>query len=106
MAETETEIKINDRILQPGEKGWWKIWGACIQDVRPGDRIFWKAKDGDSIREMFVDLIEENLVTRTFTQVRACTQIMVEGCEIWTLGYGVPVVVFRWGTKNTLADSL
>jgi hypothetical protein len=25
--------------IQPGTEGWWKVWGATLNDVRDGDLV-------------------------------------------------------------------
>jgi len=80
-------------VLQPGEPGWWKVWGASVQDVRAGDIVI--TRTGTFHVEA---LFEAKSVARQ--------GIVVNG-QPQTIGrmFG-PIVVVRKGTHNTLAGSV
>lgn len=79
--------------LQPGEQGWWKVWGASVKDVQAGDILLEKGwQEPTLIHDTFkakADPIRKGFVS-------------AEG-KTFTLGVLVDVVVLRQGTKNTLA---
>ena len=80
--------------LQPGEEGWWKVWGANVHSVRPGDLVMSKV-DG----EVVTDLVEDTFKANAYP-MRA--GFVIDGAKC-TFGALTNVIVVRWGTKNTLA---
>jgi hypothetical protein len=83
-------------VLQPGDEGWWKVWGAGTRHIRPGDIVMHKC-DGEVLTEY---------VTDTFTAKAAPLRVgVVIGGERVTLGALVPIVLLRRGTRNTLAGA-
>jgi len=84
-------------VLNPGEAGWWKVWGASVADVLPGDLVGSKV-DG----EVTLDLVEG-----TFESKAAPLRVgfVVDGKRV-TFGALAPIVLFRRGTGGTLAASL
>jgi hypothetical protein len=78
--------------LQPGEQGWWKVWGARAANVQPGDLLLLAGQ-------------EPTLIADTFTAKAAPMRIglvSAEG-ERFTIGALADVIVLRPGTHNTLA---
>lgn len=81
--------------LKPGEPGWWKIWGASVRDIRPGDAVM------DSSEEGFY-LVEDMYLAKS-SPLRV--GIVVNG-ERMTIGAMTPVIVMRRSTHNILAESV
>lgn len=99
-AQIRTELETQPT-LQPGETGWWKVWGARAQDIRPGDivvvstagvidefQVADPAPYGDGLKD---------LIRRRF---RASTG------ELFSVGALQAMTLLRKGTRNTLADSI
>lgn len=85
--------------LDPGQDGWWKVWGASPQDIRAGDLVFTRGEaDGD---------VDSFFVQETFTSKAAPMRvgIVVDGRQ-QSIGALAPIVLVRRGTKNTLAGSV
>jgi hypothetical protein len=82
--------------LEPGTPGYWKIWGASVRHIIPGDIVL--MKDGDTTITEFI--------TGTFTAKAAPMRFGLVDAkgEKFTLGALTPVIVVRWGTHNTLAN--
>lgn len=92
-----TTVALLERMgqLQPGEPGLWKVWGARVADIRPGDVVL------DDPAGDFFEV--EALFEAKAAPLRV--GIVVAG-ERQTLGAMCPVIVLRWGTGHTLADSV
>jgi hypothetical protein len=88
-------IKAQQRI-QPGTDGWWKVYGARVADIRPGDYVFTR-DDLDGF------LVEDTYTNEGWRGFRA--GIVVDG-ERMSIGTLCPIVLLRRGTKGTLADSI
>jgi hypothetical protein len=79
---------------EPGTPGWWRVWGASVQDILPGDFVFTKDdQDGFLVTETFV---AKSIVKRG---------IVVDG-ERQTIGLGCPIYLLRQGTHNTLSPTV
>lgn len=76
--------------LEPGQDGWWRVWGASILDVKAGDVVI----DTEGAYEV------HEVTGRTLTQVVLQTS---EG-EI-CVGMMARINVVRKTTHNTLADT-
>lgn len=76
--------------LQPGEEGWWKVWGATPYHIQAGDIVI------TSTETFYV----EDVYEPKSAPVRV--GIVVDG-EQSTIGAGCPIRLLRRGTKNTLA---
>lgn len=80
--------------IAPGTEGFWKVWGAQVRTIRPGDLIL--TKDGDDFRW--------DLILDTFdAKASGLRRGFVSDAGKFTLGALAPVQVLRWGTHNTLA---
>ena len=81
--------------LQPGEQGWWPVWGASLRDVQEGDIIAFK--NGDEV--------ETNYVAGLFEAKAAPMRVGLidQNHSEYTLGALVRIVLWRQGTKNTLS---
>lgn len=77
-------------ILQPGEAGWWRVYGATPRDIRPGDYVM--ERDGEY-------LVQDTFIAKSVARVG----IVVDGERI-TLGLLYPIVLLREGIKNTLSE--
>lgn len=92
-AQAQAEFEAQPR-LQPGEAGWWKVWGASVRDIRAGDLVLYK-RDG---------VVTFAYIQETYESPAAPLRFgFVEDGVRFSLGALVPVVVVRPGTKNTLA---
>jgi len=78
--------------LKPGAEGWWRVWGAGVGHVRPGDLVL---LPGD-----VPTLITGRWDCRA-APVRAGF-VSAEG-DRFTLGALARLVILRRGTHNTLA---
>lgn len=80
--------------IAPGTQGWWKVWGAGVGNVRVGDLIVF-LHDGEMITEGPVRLLKRNSLR--------CSFLRPDGTW-FSLGRGYgPIVLYRQGTKHTLA---
>lgn len=91
-AEVRAEIEAQG-VLQPGEPGWWEVWGASPQDVRTGDYLLFG--DGE---EMYIQYAER---ASNGWQVR----YQRDG-EWYRMGLGCRLVLLRRGTRHTLSDTV
>lgn len=82
--------------LQPGESGWWKVWGANANHIRPGDLVL--AKHGDEVVPTYV----AELFPAKAAPMRV--GVVTDNDERLTFGVLAPIVLLRQGTHNTLAD--
>lgn len=90
-ADVKAEIN-RQTVLQPGESGWWRVWGSSPQDMRAGD---------------YVLMPDDEFYVQDTYQAKAHPLrygIVVDG-ERMTVGALSTVVIFRRGTKNTLSDT-
>jgi hypothetical protein len=83
--------------LQPGDEGWWKVWGASPDDIKAGDIVLVKDSDGN-VETLF---IEDTFLAKSVTRVG----VVIDG-ERQTLGRLCPIILVRKGTRNTLARSI
>jgi hypothetical protein len=82
--------------LQPGEPGWWQVWGASVQDIEPGDAVVEAGTGGEWFYVQ--DVFQSNSPWLRLG-------IVVDG-ERQTIGIACPIGLMRRGTKNTLAASV
>jgi len=95
-AQAIAEFEAQD-VLQPGETGWWKVWGARVSDIKPNDIVLVKDGNGD---------VETLFIEDTFTAKSVARfGIVVFNGERQTLGQLCPIVLVRKGTHNTLSPS-
>lgn len=83
--------------LEPGTPGWWRVWGARVDDIRPGDIVMVKTAN-DEVETLFIE--------DTFPAKSIARYGIVVGGERSTLGRLCPIVLVRRGTHNTLSDSI
>lgn len=81
-------------VPQPGEEGWWRIWGAMARHIEPGDVVLHNV-DG----EVQVDLIQDTYLAKN-APLRLGVVVDGERC---TFGALTEIVLMRRGTRNTLA---
>lgn len=81
--------------LAPGSEGFWKVWGAQVRHILPGDLVL-TLLDDEVKADLVADLFEAKAhpVRQGF--------ISAEG-DRFTLGALLPVIVLRWDTHNILA---
>lgn len=77
-------------VLHPGDEGWWKVYGARVRDIRPGDYVL--CKDGEEfyVQDTYqgLDLIRPGIV--------------IDGVRS-SIGILHPITLLRKGTRATLA---
>lgn len=78
-------------VLQPGEPGWWEVWGASPQDIRPGDLVLLKGGDSIFVQDTFL------------AKAHPIRVGLISDGEKCTLGVLCPIALIRQGTRNTLA---
>lgn len=83
--------------LQPGDEGYWKVWGARPRHIRAGDIVMSK-NDGDDSVETYE--VEELFLAKAHPMRIG---LVVKG-ERTTIGALCPIVLVRWGTHNMLAS--
>lgn len=83
--------------LQPGEAGWWQVWGASPRDIEGGDYVLLKTEGG----------VDEFYVAETYRCANHGMQygIIVDGVKM-TLGALSRITILRPGTKSTLSGSV
>jgi hypothetical protein len=89
--EIQAELEVQG-VLQPGQEGWWKVWGANVTHIRTGDVVHFKGDEGWVF-------IEDTFEAKAAPIRRG----FVSNGERFTMGVLVPVVVLRRGTHNFLA---
>src|ERR1035437_8403206 len=87
--------------IQPGDEGWWPVWGACVNDIREGDMIMLKPK-GEEITEHVITRIASESGMAEAVWLRF---IDADGDDI-RIGRMGAVAVIRKGIHNTLAESV
>lgn len=94
LAEFETQAE-----LQPGESGWWQVWGARSRDIQAGDILLSKLDDGGIATDYVADLFDPN--------ANGLRVGFIDGRgKRVTIGAMARIVLVRRGTHNTLAKSL
>lgn len=83
-------------VLQPGEPGWWKVWGAGFGHVRAGDLFLTRGADGSDEVYLAEDVFEAKA-----HPIRV--GVVIEGERV-TWGIMCPLVLLRRGTHNTLRE--
>jgi hypothetical protein len=91
--ECRTQMESDTR-LQPGQEGWWRVWGAKTWDVKVGDIIVTSEEEGlvfDEVTELSIEP----------TRLKYVNQ---DG-KTWTIGHASRQnwFLYRKGTHNTLA---
>ena len=80
--------------MPAGTPGFWKVYGASVADVRPGDLLITKGET-----DFHYDLIADTFESEAAPLRRGL--VNAEG-DRFTLGALCPVIVLRWGTHATL----
>jgi hypothetical protein len=91
--------------LRAGTEGWWKVWGATMQDVRDGDLIIARVRRDDGTRED-VQYAVRRIIPEDGILGAIWLRFITGTGDDRRLGRACPVVVYRHGTHNTLADSV
>ena len=90
--------------LQPGTEGWWQVWGARAQDIRPGDMVMMTYTDAPEPIEFQV----QEPAPRGDNDLRDVVRprfLATDGTH-HHIGALQKIVVLRRGTRHTLADSI
>ena len=92
-------------VLQPGEFGWWKVWGARAMDIRPGDRVMKGWADGDGVkRHAEFEVVE---LAPWGDRRDDCRVRFLASTGLYTsVGMLQPMALIRQGDHNTLAGSV
>jgi hypothetical protein len=87
--------------LQPGQDGYWRVWGATVGDIQAADLIMVKPKDGEITEHEVAEIVpEEGILAAMYLR-------FIDGIgEDVRIGRLCPVVVLRKGTHRTLARSV
>lgn len=87
-------------VLQPGDEGWWQLWGARPMHLQAGDLFCWKPGDGSGSVSPWleVDRCEPTMFGMKVWTVNEVDQ------RPWSIGDWCIVAVVRRGTHNMLAD--
>jgi hypothetical protein len=112
--------------LQPGQEGWWKVWGASVRDVQPGDIVMLKYADDapGQVHEYEVEAYaprvsrivdgrsntpHDDMMARghtgggvSYDQLRP--RFRAKSGELFSIGGLQPIVLVRKGTHNFLSD--
>ena len=83
-------------VLQPGDEGWWKVWGAQVRHIRTGDLLLCKNQDD----ETEFSLIHDTFLAKSHPLRRG----FISDDQEFTLGVLSAIVLLRRGTHNMLAD--
>jgi hypothetical protein len=83
--------------LQPGQAGWWRIWGSSVKDIRVGDAFAWRQPERDGKPAYTSDWHYAQEVEGSFPKFITC-----DG-ERFSLGLLTAVEVFRQDTHNILS---
>ena len=89
-----TEILDAQGVLQPGEKGFWKVWGARIYNIRAGDLLMFKGRDGTT-QECQVESVDHTEIV--------CPKVVATDGREFRLGALMPIILLRQETHNILA---
>ena len=90
--------------LQPGEEGYWQVWGARVGDIKPGDLVMLKYSDAPEPSEYQVAEAAPRGDGHLMDTVRP--RFLATSGELFTVGALQPIVVLRKGTRHTLAESI
>ena len=86
---------------QPGTIGWWKVYGARTMDVWEGDMAALKWED-EGYREFLI----REAVTPEGLWDTCAPRFKVGPAEVIRIGQLQQIVLYLFGTHNTLADSV
>jgi hypothetical protein len=86
-------------VKQPGTYGFWQVWGARTQDIRPGDLLL--SRKGET-NEVCTDYVTDVFTAKSSSRAGF---IDADGNR-FTIGILAPMILCRWGTHGTLADSV
>lgn len=108
-----TEIINSQPALQPGQDGYWRVWGASVRDVQAGDIVLLKYADGEAC-EYEVDAYaprgnDHDTVTQAFRGVgnlndQIRPRFRATDGELFTIGALQPMALIRKSTHNILSD--
>lgn len=90
------QFKNQPHDLEPGHVGWWRVYGAYVRHIRIGDIVI---------------LLTNNEEERVYIRDTFCAKadpvqkgFYDQDGKAFTIGALHPVIVYRAGTRNTLAE--
>jgi hypothetical protein len=92
--------------IEPGTEAYWKVWGACAMDIRPGDLVMsgWKDRDDPSvIHHAEYEVAEMASFTAPTMNAIRVGFITTTG-KFASVGMLQPCAIARRGTSNFLSD--
>ena len=96
--------------VKPGDKGWWRVWGARAFDIRPGDLVMSGWKDDGEDGEIIMRHAEyEVMEMASFTQKTMNTLrvgFIASNGKFGSVGMMQPMQLVRWTDGNKLAESI
>lgn len=94
--------------LEPGQDGYWKVFGAMAYDVQQGDLVMvgWKDREtGETgVDQYQVAALAPREDQPFMDQVRP--RFRSPSGEFFTIGALQPIQLVRWGTHHVLAKSV
>ncbi len=109
--------------LQPGEDGYWQVWGASIRDIQPGDLVMLKYSDGETgmyeveayaPREArvidgrpntaFDDMMARGHTGEGLSYDQLRPRFKATDGELFSIGAMQPFALLRKSTHNILSD--
>jgi hypothetical protein len=99
-----TEVLDAQGRMEPGDEGWWKVWGASMQDVRQGDLIMAGLRKDDGTKEVVEHFVREVVYEGGIKDAIWLNFIDLHG-EKRGIGMLCPVAIVRRGTHNILSPS-
>jgi hypothetical protein len=108
------EIIAAQPALQPGTEGYWKVWGASVRDITPGDLVILKYSDGEVCEyevSAYVPRVERGNTVSDDLAARGHTgggihydQLRPTDGELFTVGALQRIVLLRKSTHNILSE--
>jgi hypothetical protein len=88
--------------LQPGQSGWWPLWGPHALDIASGDRLMTGYKDDDGIiRHNEYEVVE--LAPWGDLRDSCRVRFLTTAGQYRSVGMLQPMQLLRPGTHNTLS---
>jgi hypothetical protein len=94
--------------LKAGDEGWWRVWGSCARDIRPGDLVMAGWKDKDHANNGVIHHAEYEVVEMALFDAPTMNSIRVGFItttgKFASVGMMQPMELLRWGTGAILGD--
>lgn len=94
--------------LKAGDEGWWRVWGSCALDIRPGDLVMSGWKDSDHANNGIIHHAEYEVVEMASFDAPTMNSIRVGFInttgKFASVGMMQPMELLRWGTGAVLGD--